>query len=127
MIFFQTCHHVNVAFPLFVQGQLPGTDGSGCRQAAISAAQAFDDSESVEEVKALLQETWGLAGRPLEDYLVESMSFFRSLLSFLELTSELGSLVRMNAVLVSQLKCIGILSTIVLIWNVERDGHTPVH
>ena len=40
------------------RGQLPGTDGSGCRQAAISAAQAFDDSESVEEVKALLEETW---------------------------------------------------------------------
>eukprot|EP00435_Cladocopium_sp_Y103_P019326 s3681_g4.t1 len=41
---------------IFAGRQLPGTDGSGCRQAAISAAQAFDDSESVEEVKALLQD-----------------------------------------------------------------------
>lgn len=55
-VFPKLCHHVHVES--LSQGQLPGTDGSGCRQAAISAAQAFDDSESAEEVKALLQETW---------------------------------------------------------------------
>ena len=49
-----TCSH----FPFSVQGQLPATDGSGCRQAAISAAQAFDDAESAEEVMGLLKETW---------------------------------------------------------------------
>lgn len=41
---------------IFAGRQLPGTDGSGCRQAAISAAQAFDDSESAEEVTGLLQD-----------------------------------------------------------------------
>ena len=39
------------------QGQLPSTDGSGCREAVISVAQAFDDVESKEEVAGLLQET----------------------------------------------------------------------
>lgn len=39
------------------QGQLPSTDGSGCREAVISVAQAFDDAESKEEVAGLLQET----------------------------------------------------------------------
>lgn len=46
------------------RGQLPGTDGSGCRQAAISVARAFDDADYADEAKGLLLETWQDIARP---------------------------------------------------------------
>jgi len=58
---------------IFAGRQLPSTDGSGCREAVISVAQAFDDAESKEEVAGLLQDCLKVlpsdqvVSEPLED------------------------------------------------------------